>query len=155
VGLIDQNLASNNRKESHLTRVTRVLVVDSDPDDLIRMKIGLEEYGYKVYGYQNTSLAIQEISKDSKDQKYDIMLCDINKPELDWFAFATQVREADKTVKIFLMGASEIDDGVIHNAMSLGVSEIIRKPLSIENLNIILQNYMDGIKNPLDSPLKL
>jgi CheY-like chemotaxis protein len=155
VGLIDQNLASYNRKESDLTRVTQVLLVDNDPDDLIRIKIGLEDYGYIVNGYQNASMAIQEISKDSKDQKYDVMLCDIDMPELDWVAFTTQAREADKSVKIFLMSASEIDDVVIHNSMSLGVSEIIRKPLSIENLNILLQNYMDGIKNPLDSPLKL
>jgi PleD family two-component response regulator len=155
VDLIDQDLASQNRKESDLTRGTQVLVVDNDPDDLIRMKIGLEEYGYKVYGYQNPSMAIQEISNDSKDQKHDIILYDINMPELDWFAFATQVRKADENVKIFLMSTSGIDDVVIHKAMSLGVSEVIKKPLSIENLNILLQNYMDGIENPLESPLKL
>jgi hypothetical protein len=36
-----------------------------------------------------------------------------------------------------------------------GVNEIIKKPISEEKLNIILQDSIDGIKNPLDSTLKL
>jgi hypothetical protein len=45
-----------------------VLVVDNNLNDLIRMKVCLEECGYKVYDYQNSSMAIEETSKDSKGQ---------------------------------------------------------------------------------------
>ena len=66
-----------------------------------------------------------------------------------------QIRELSNTVKIFLMSSCEIGDSVVRNAMIAGVNEIIKKPISAENLNIILQDYIDGIKNPLDSALKL
>jgi hypothetical protein len=53
------------------------------------------------------------------------------------------------------MSFCEIEDIVIRNAMMVGVNEIIKKPISAENLNIVLQDHIDGIKNPLDSKLKL
>jgi hypothetical protein len=53
------------------------------------------------------------------------------------------------------MSSCEIGDSVVRNAMIAGVNEIIMKPISAENLNIILQDYIYGIKNPLDSALKL
>ncbi|MGC2308641.1 MAG: hypothetical protein WA461_09565, partial [Nitrososphaeraceae archaeon] len=65
-----------------------------------------------------------------------------------------QIRELSNTVKIFFMSSCEIGDSVVRNAIA-GVNEIIKKPISAENLNIILQDYIDGIKNPLDSALKL
>lgn len=58
-------------------------------------------------------------------------------------------------MKMFLMSSREIEDKVIRNAMTAGINEIIMKPISAENLNIVLQDYIDGINNPLDSALKL
>ena len=84
-----------------------------------------------------------------------MILCDIKEWDTDYLAFAKQIRELSHTVKIFLMSSCEIEDVVIHNAMTAGVNEIIRKPISAENLNIVLQDYIDGIRNPLDSALKL
>jgi two-component system OmpR family response regulator len=156
VGSLDDNSGNYQNRGFHVSQgVIHVLVVDNDPDSLTTLKLGLEEYGFKVHGFRNAFVAIQEIKKDGKNEKYDMILCDINISDNDWFVFAKQVRELNKTVKIFLMTSSEIDDIVIHNAMSAGVNEIIRKPLSIESLNIVLQNYIDGITNPLDSALKL
>jgi two-component SAPR family response regulator len=84
-----------------------------------------------------------------------MILCDIKGWDTEYLGFAKQIRELSHTVKIFLMSSFEIEDNVIHNAMTAGVNEIIKKPISAENLNIVLQDYMDGIKNPLDSALKL
>ena len=73
----------------------------------------------------------------------------------EYLLFAKQIREFSHTVKIFLLSPCEIEDIVIQNAMMAGVNEIIRKPISAEKLNIVLQDYIDGINNPLDSALKL
>ena len=78
----------------------------------------------------------------------------ISRHPYEYLVPVKQIRELD-TVKIFLMSSCEIGDSVISNAMIAGVNEIIMKPISAENLNIILQDYIDGIKNPLDSALKL
>lgn len=84
-----------------------------------------------------------------------MFLCDLKAYDTEYLLFAKQIRELSHTVKIFLMSFCEIEASVIHNAMMAGVNEIIKKPISAENLNIVLQDYIAGIKNPLDSALKL
>ena len=133
---------------------TKVLLVNSDHEPAMTLKKSLEEYGFKVYHLTNVFAAIQEIGR-SKRLSYEMILCDINEWDTDYLAFAKQIRELSYTVKIFLRSSCEIEDVVIHNAMTAGVNEIIRKPISAENLNIVLQDYIDGIRNPLDSALKL
>jgi PleD family two-component response regulator len=84
-----------------------------------------------------------------------MILFDINPSNTEYLLFAKQIRELSHTVKMFLMSSREIEDKVIRNAMTAGINEIIMKPISAENLNIVLQDYIDGINNPLDSALKL
>lgn len=84
-----------------------------------------------------------------------MVLCDFRTSSTEYLVLVKQIRELSNTVKIFLMSSCEIGDSVVRNAMIAGVNEIIMKPISAENLNIILQDYIDGIKNPLDSALKL
>jgi response regulator of citrate/malate metabolism len=86
---------------------------------------------------------------------YDMILCDINPSDTEYLFFAKQIREMSHTVKMFLMSSREIEDKVIRNALTAGINEIIMKPISAENLNIVLQDYIDGINNPLNSALKL
>ncbi|MGA6991066.1 MAG: response regulator [Nitrososphaeraceae archaeon] len=133
---------------------TKVLLVNSDYEPAMTLKKGLQEYGFKVYHLTNVFAAIQEIGR-SKRVSYEMILCDIKEWDTEYLAFAKQIRELSHTVKIFLMSSCGIEDVVIHNAMTAGVNEIIRKPISAENLNIVLQDYIDGIRNPLDSALKL
>lgn len=80
-----------------------------------------------------------------------MVLCDFQTSSTEYLVLVKQIRELSNTVKIFLMSSCEIGDIVVRNAMIAGVNEIIKKPISAENLNIILQDYIDGIKNPIDS----
>jgi len=84
-----------------------------------------------------------------------MVLCDIQTSGTEYLVPVKQIRELSNTVKIFLMSSCEIGDILLRNAMVAGINEIIKKPISVENLNIILQDYIDGIKNPLDSALRL
>ena len=112
--------------------------MNSDYESAMTLKESLEEYGFKVHCFTNIFAAFQKIEK-SKKVNYD----------------KRQTNKRTNTVKIFLMSSCEIGDSVVRNAMIAGVNEILMKPISAENLNIILQDYIDGIKNPLDSALKL
>jgi DNA-binding response OmpR family regulator len=118
------------------------------------LKKGLEDYGFKVYYFANVFAAFHEIER-TKKVNYEMILCDVNPSDTDYLLFAKQIRELSHTVKMFLMSPQEIEDKVIRNALTAGINEIIMKPISAENLNIVLQNYIDGINNPLDSALKL
>jgi DNA-binding response OmpR family regulator len=146
---------SNSRSNNLRTRgVTKLLLVGNDYEPAMSLKEGLEEYGFKVYYFANVFAALHEIEK-TKKVNYDMILCDIIPSDTECLHFAKQIREMSHTVKMFLMSSREIEDKVIRNALTAGFNEIIMKPISAENLNIVLQDYIDGINNPLNSALKL
>lgn len=148
--LVDKFPRSSNKNLPY-QRITKILLVNSDYESAMTLKESLEEYGFKVHCFTNIFAAFQKIEK-SKKVNYDMVLCDF---QTEYLVLVKQIRELSNTVKIFLMSSCEIGDSVVRNAMIAGVNEIIKKPISAENLNIILQDYIDGIKNPLDSALKL
>jgi DNA-binding response OmpR family regulator len=146
---------SDSRSNNLRTRgVTNLLLVSNDYEPAMSLKEGLEEYGFKVYYFANVFAALHEIGKPRK-VNYDMILCDIIPSDTECLDFAKQIREMSHTVKMFLMSSREIEDKVIRNALTAGFNEIIMKPISAENLNIVLQDYIDGINNPLNSALKL
>ena len=151
--LVDKFPRSSNKNLPY-QRITKILLVNSDYDSAMTLKESLEEYGFKVHCFTNIFGAFQKIEK-SKKVNYDMVLCDFQTSSTEYLVLVKQIRELSNTVKIFLMSSCEIGDIVVRNAMIAGVNEIIKKPISAENLNIILQDYIDGIKNPLDSALKL
>lgn len=151
--LVDKFPHSSNKSLPY-QGITKILLVNSDYESAMTLKEGLEEYGFKVHCFTNIFAAFEEIEK-SKKLNYDMVLCDFQTSSAEYLVLVKQIRELSNTVKIFLMSSCEIGDIVVCNAMIAGVNEIIKKPISAENLNIILQNYIDGIKNPLDSALRL
>jgi CheY-like chemotaxis protein len=153
VGSLDKFPHSSNKSLPYQGN-TKILLVNSDYESAMTLKEGLEEYGFKVHCFTNIFAAFQEIEK-SKRVTYDMVLCDIQTSATEYLVPVKQIRELSNTVKIFLMSSCEIGDILLRNAMIAGINEIIKKPISVENLNIILQDYIDGIKNPLDSALRL
>ena len=151
--LVDKFPRSSNNNLPY-QRITKILLVNSDYEYAMTLKESLEEYGFKVHCFTNIFATFQKIEK-SKKVNYDMVLCDFQTSSTEYLVLVKQIRELSNTVKIFLMSSCEIGDSVVRNAMIAGVNEIIKKPISAENLNIILQDYIDGIKNPLDSALKL
>jgi CheY-like chemotaxis protein len=153
VGSLDKFPHSSNKSLPYQGN-TKILLVNSDYESAMTLKEGLEEYGFKVHCFTNIFAAFQEIEK-SKRVNYDMVLCDFQTSGTEYLVPVKQIRELSNTVKIFLMSSCEIGDILLLNAMIAGINEIIKKPISVENLNIILQDYIDGIKNPLDSALRL
>jgi len=154
VGSLVDKFPRSSNKNLPYQRITKILLVNTDYESAMTLKESLEEYDFKVHCFTNIFAAFQKIEK-SKKANYDMVLCDFQTSSTEYLVLVKQIRELSNTVKIFLMSSSEIGDSVVRNAMIAGVNEIIKKPISAENLNIILQDYIDGIKNPLDSALKL
>jgi DNA-binding response OmpR family regulator len=142
----------NNRLRN--PAVTKILLINSDYAPAMTLKKGLEKYGFQVYYLANVFSAIHDIEK-TRRVNYEMILCDIKACDAEYLLFAKQIRKLNHSVKMFLMISCEIEEIVIRNAMMAGVTEIIKKPISAENLNVVLQDYIDGIKNPLDSSLIL
>lgn len=106
-----------------------ILVVDDTPDSL-RLLVGiLSEQGYKVRAAPTGKLALSAAQK----MPPDLILLDINMPELDGYEVCKQFKQDDRTRNIpviFLSAWSDVFDKV--KAFSVGGVDYITKPFQIE-----------------------
>jgi DNA-binding response OmpR family regulator len=117
--------------------------VDDDTDITFTYKLGLETYyeGYEddnenkikfqVYTYNNPLVALSEF----KSNFYDLLLIDINMPDINGLELCQKILELDANVRVCFITAWEVNIEALREVypnVSLGC--FIRKPVSIEYL---------------------
>ena len=83
--------------------MTRILVVDDEPDINMLLMLILEDSGYKVDVYADPILALSNF----KPNYYDLVILDIIMPTMNGFVFYQRIRELDTGVKACFLTASE------------------------------------------------
>ncbi len=110
-------------------RKLKILLVDDDLRNSMLLKRFLEEEDYRVT-YANNGKEAWELFQPLKP---DLVLLDINMPEMDGFQVARKIREKDKSVIIFfLTDRTEISDRL--KGFSLKGNDYIPKPFYPEEL---------------------
>lgn len=126
---------------------TKVFYVE---DELFLGKIvkeSLESRGYEVVMESDGGKATAEFKK----AKPDICLLDIMLPNKDGFTIADEIRELNEEVPIiFLTAKSQTEDVV--KGFSHGGNDYIRKPFSMEELIVRIQN---ALGNKAEGPQKI
>lgn len=110
--------------------MSRILLVDDEPDILEFLKYNLEQEGYQVITGTDGQQALEKISENP-----DLIILDIMMPKLDGFEVLERIR-ADKRYKeipvIFLTAkAGEVNE---IKGLELGASDYIQKPISPKKL---------------------
>jgi CheY-like chemotaxis protein len=123
----------------------RILIVDDDIDITFTYKLGLERYyeGYdddndinnkikfQVYTYNDPLAALSEF----KPNFYDLLLIDINMPDMNGFELCQKILELDVNVRVCFITAGEANIEALREVypnVSLGC--FIHKPVSIDYL---------------------
>jgi len=83
------------------------------------------------------------------DKKPDIILSDINMPNLDGLSMVSKIRENDAKTKIIIMSAHS-DKEKLLRAVELNLITYLIKPIKIETLKEVLFNAVDNIKSSSD-----
>lgn len=81
----------------------RVLLVENEPDVCLVFQMVLQSAGYKCTSYTDSIKALEEF----KPNYYDLLIIDIKMPVLNGFEFCEKIREADKSIGIVFLTASE------------------------------------------------
>jgi CheY-like chemotaxis protein len=92
------------QKEKISPNAKRILVVDDDPDITLTFKKSLEEENensgdkvvFQVFTYNIPLLALTEF----KINFYDLLLIDVNMPNMNGFEFSEKILELDLNVRI-------------------------------------------------------
>ena len=117
-----------------------ILIVDDTPDNLRLLSKTLIQEGYKVRCAVNGSMALLTI----KAKLPDLILLDINMPDIDGFEICKRLKESELTKDIpiiFVSAIDEIFDKV--KAFELGAVDYISKPFQIPELLSRVSNQLN------------
>jgi len=116
---------------------TKILYVE---DELFLGKIvreSLESRGFDVIMESDGAKVLDRF----KQSKPDICVLDIMLPNKDGFAIADEIRQLDEEVPIIFLTAKTQTEDVV-KGFSLGGNDYIRKPFSMEELIVRIQNLL-------------
>lgn len=115
----------------------KILVVDDESaiQDLITEVLKIADYDFVTAS--DGLEALNEIRKT----KFDLIILDVNLPKVDGFAVLEKVRQSAPTQPIIMISARTEKDDVTHG-LRLGADDYIRKPFSVEELLLRVQNRL-------------
>ena len=119
-----------------------VLIVDDFATMRRILKNILRQIGFtNIYEADNGKNALNILKK----QKFDLILCDWNMPEMSGLELLNEVR-SDNELKDtpFVMVTAEAQKNNIIEAVQAGVSNYVVKPFTAETINGKLKKVFDG-----------
>lgn len=126
---------------------TKILYVE---DELFLGKIvreSLESRGFEVIMESDGGKATELFKKSQPD----ICVLDVMLPNKDGFTIADEIREIDEDVPIIFLTAKTQTEDVV-KGFNLGGNDYIRKPFSMEELIVRIQNLL---RNKSEAPQKI
>ena len=125
---------------SNGTACLTVLVVDDSDDIRFMLKRMLEINSYQVIEAVNGQQAVEI----AKQECPDLILMDLNLPEIDGLTAAQQIRkskEACKDTKIVAITAHHVY-GMKEAALEAGCDEYLIKPIDFDELDKVLSRFL-------------
>ncbi|MDE5586403.1 MAG: response regulator transcription factor [Muribaculaceae bacterium] len=118
----------------------KILLVDDDIKNSMLLKCFIEAEGYEVVYANNGRVGLEMYKAD----RPDLMLLDINMPELNGFELARIIRESDKRVVIFFL-TDRTDKVDRLKGFSLKGNDYIPKPFYPEELIARIHERFDSV----------
>jgi two-component system, sensor histidine kinase and response regulator len=108
-----------------------ILIVDDSPANLMLLGQILKDNGYKVRPVLNGNLALKVAEKE----KPDLILLDINMPDLDGFEVCKRLKQNPNLcdIPVIFISASNNTDDVV-KALNSGGADYIGKPFQLEEV---------------------
>jgi DNA-binding NtrC family response regulator len=115
----------------------KVLVVDDDKILQQNVKQALEYHHFNVDIADNGKLAVTKIY----GQKYDLVVMDVNMPEMDGIEALIEIKKHDPSVIVLILTAySNVVDAV--KAVKEGAYNYLEKPISSDNLVALIKRAL-------------
>ena len=121
-------------------RKIKILLVDDDLKNSMLLKRFIEADGYDVIYANNGKVGLEMY----RNENLDLILLDINMPELDGFEMARRIRQSDKKVVIFFLTDRTDKVDRLHG-FSLKGNDYIPKPFYPEELIARIHERFDSL----------
>ena len=123
----------------------KILVVEDDPNLREAIVDSLMLKGHQVQECANGADAVKVITQSA----LDIVLTDINMPEMDGLQLLAYVKKHQPWLPIVLMTAYG-DVGQAVKAMQLGANDYLMKPFEVQELLTVLNKYQPNTNSVVD-----
>ncbi|MEE9373399.1 MAG: adenylate/guanylate cyclase domain-containing protein [Saprospiraceae bacterium] len=126
--------------------MAKILVVDDEMDlqDLIRQKYR-KKIKNKEYEFVFALNGVDALLKINEEQDIDIILSDINMPEMDGLTLLSKLNETSPLIKSVIVSAYG-DMENIRTAMNRGAFDFITKPIDFDDLTITIEKTLDHVR---------
>lgn len=115
----------------------RILIVEDEIDLCDSIAEGLEIDGYAV----DTCYDGKEASQLLSTEAYDLVVLDLNLPEMDGIDLVKEVRKQNREIKILILSArSSVSDKVL--GLDLGANDYLAKPFDFEELEARIRSLL-------------
>jgi CheY-like chemotaxis protein len=122
-----------------------ILVVEDFEDSRYLLKFQLEQLGYEVLQAEDGQEAIQMVKYNAPD----LILMDIALPIVDGLTATRFIRDhLDQKSEIPIIAFTASGHSIYQDAMTAGCNEVVGKPLEIDALQPIIEQYL---QSPLSS----
>ena len=119
--------------------MTRILIVDDEPDITLSFKMILEGNGFKVDTYNDPFHA----TRNFKAGSYDLVILDIRMPKMDGFQLYEELKKIDDKVKVVFITAFDINyEGLRKMYPELRIDSFVRKPVDSEYLINVVKDEL-------------
>lgn len=125
--------------------MAKILVVDdeSDLELLIKQKFR-RKIREKVYDFVFAQNGIEALKKLAEEPDIDVVLSDINMPEMDGLTLLTKLPEANPILKAVMVSAyGDMDN--IRTAMNRGAFDFVCKPVNFDDLDVTIEKTLSHV----------
>ncbi|MFZ4857178.1 MAG: response regulator [Desulfuromonadaceae bacterium] len=120
--------------------MANVLCVDDSPTMRKIISKSLRQSGLAVEEFFEAGDGFEGLAVIASGKKIDLILADINMPNMDGLEFVKAVRNNGNLLPIVMI-TSEGGDHIIEEAISIGASDSIKKPFTPDQLQEKLGGY--------------
>ncbi len=117
---------------------SRILVVDDEQSIRDFLRLLLEENGYEVA----TASSMEEGRGLFKEDRFDLVLCDIIMPDGNGLDLLREMKEHDSRASVIMMTAYTSTKSAIE-AMKRGAYDFLSKPFDVEELKVVVQKALE------------
>ncbi|MGC6406155.1 ATP-binding protein [Bisgaard Taxon 45] len=140
--------------QTQIPSTLHILLVEDIEVNVVVAKSVLEKLGYVV----DVAMTGQQAIEKFEQQYYDLLLLDIQLPDMSGFSVAQYLREGYEHGRYdFLPPLIALTANVMHDKKEYheqGMDDVLRKPLSIDELTACLVDYFGhDVSLPLETPV--
>ncbi len=130
----------------HALTDCRVLLVEDNIMNQRVAKYTIEKWGAKVTIAESGHKALELLSRN----KYDIILMDIQMPEMNGIQTTTKIRKELKNKTPIMAMTASVMQGERENCMKAGMNDYISKPFNPAELNLKMYDLVPVMENGLE-----